>query len=187
MKGTVLEIIFRNADNGYCVLYMQGDVLPFTAVGVFPPITEGETLEMDGNWVKNSRYGEQFSVTSVKVLPPTSTEAIFKYLSSGLFKGVGEVTAYAIVEKFGSKSLDVIEHQPARLAEIKGISLKKALAIQESMLSLKEMQDTIVYLQNYGVTLNLAIKIFKAYDKSTAKIVETNPYKLVDDIDGVGF
>lgn len=103
MKGTVLEIIFRNADNGYCVLYMHGDVLPFTAVGVFPPITEGETLEMDGNWVKNSRYGEQFSVTSVKVLPPTSTEAIFKYLSSGLFKGVGEVTAYAIVEKFGSK------------------------------------------------------------------------------------
>lgn len=187
MKGTVLEVIFRNADNGYCVLYMQGDVLPFTAVGVFPPLTEGETLEMDGSWVKNSRFGEQFSVTSVKVLPPTSTEAIFKYLSSGLFKGVGEVTAYAIVEKFGAKTLDVIEKQPARLAEIKGISLKKAIAIQESMLNLKEMQDTIVYLQNYGVSLNLAIKIFKAYDKSTAKIIENNPYQLVDDIDGVGF
>lgn len=187
MKGTVLEVIFRNAENGYCVLYMQGDSMPYTAVGTFPPLTEGETLEMEGNWVRNSRFGEQFAVTSVKVLPPTSKEAIFKYLSSGLFKGVGEVTAYAIVEKFGEQALDVIEHYPAKLAQVKGVSLKKAISIQESMLNLKEMQDTIVFLQSYGVSLGLAIKIFKAYEKSTAKIVHDNPYQLVDDIEGVGF
>lgn len=187
MKGTVLEVIFRNADNGYCVLYMEGGGRFFTAVGVFPPLTEGEILDMEGNWVNNSRFGEQFRVTSVKVSPPTSKEAIFKYLSSGLFKGVGEVTAYSIVEKFGEKALDVIENSPQQLAAVKGISLKKALAIQEAMIGLKEMQDTIVYLQNYGVSLNLAIKIFKAYDKSTRRVVENNPYQLVDDIDGVGF
>lgn len=187
ITATVLDIIYTNAENGYSVILVEKDVQLITAVGIFPPVSDGEVLEMQGEWTQNSKFGEQFSVSEVKVLPPTTKDAVYKYLSSGLFKGIGETTAYAIVEKFGENALNHIENEPAKLAEVKGISLKKAMALNETYLSLKEMQSTIVYLQGYGVPLNIALKIFKAYEKGAKRILEDNPYQLIDDVDGIGF
>ena len=187
LTGTVLEIVYRNVENGYSVVWLDTNPMPCTAVGVFPPVASGEVVEVEGEWVNNSRFGEQFAVESVTVKPPATKDAVFKYLSSGLFKGIGEVTAYAIVEKFGENALNVIETDPARLAEVKGVSVKKAMAISETYMSLREMQETIVYLQGYGVPLNTALRIYKAYEAATRRVIEQNPYKLVDDVDGIGF
>lgn len=187
LSGTILEIVYRNIENGYSVVWLDVNPMPCTAVGVFPPVTAGEVVEVEGEWVNNAKFGEQFAVESVTVKPPTTKDAVFKYLSSGLFKGIGEVTAYAIVEKFGENALNVIETDPAKLAEVKGISVKKAMAINETYMSLREMQETIVYLQGYGVPLNTALRIYKAYEASTRRIIEQNPYRLVDDVDGIGF
>lgn len=187
ITGEVLDIIYRNAENGYSVILLESGVQLITAVGTFPPVINGELLELEGDWVHNSKFGEQFSATEVKVMPPTSKDSVFKYLSSGLFKGVGETTAYSIVEKLGEKALFYIENDPAKLAEIKGISLKKAMQIHETYLGLKDMQETILFLQGYGVPLNTALKIFKAYEKATKRIVQSNPYQLIDDVDGIGF
>ena len=187
LTGTVLEIVYRNVENGYSVVWLDTNPMPCTAVGVFPPVASGEVVDVEGEWVNNSRFGEQFAVESVTVKPPATKDAVFKYLSSGLFKGIGEVTAYAIVEKFGENALNVIETDPARLAEVKGVSVKKAMAISETYMSLREMQETIVYLQGYGVPLNTALRIYKAYESATRRVIEQNPYKLVDDVDGIGF
>ena len=187
LTGTVLEIVYRNVENGYSVVWLDTNPMPCTAVGVFPPVASGEVVDVEGEWVNNSRFGEQFAVESVTVKPPATKDAVFKYLSSGLFKGIGEVTAYAIVENFGENALNVIETAPARLAEVKGVSVKKAMAISETYMSLREMQETIVYLQGYGVPLNTALRIYKAYEAATRRVIEQNPYKLVDDVDGIGF
>ena len=187
LSGTVLEIVYRNIENGYSVVWLDVNPMPCTAVGIFPPITAGEVVEVEGEWVNNARFGEQFAVEQVTVKLPTTKDAVFKYLSSGLFKGVGEATAYAIVEKFGQNALNVIETDPAKLAEVKGVSVKKAMSIHEAYMSMRDMQDTIVYLQGYGVPLNTALRIYKAYEASTKRIIEQNPYRLVDDVDGIGF
>ena len=187
IKGTILEIVYRNVENGYSVVWLDVNPMPCTAVGVFPPVSVGEVVEAEGEWVNNSRFGEQFAVEHVEVKPPATKDAVFKYLSSGLFKGIGEVTAYAIVEKFGENALNIIETDPAKLAQVKGVSVKKAMSISETYMSLREMQETIVYLQGYGVPLNTALRIYKAYEASTRRIIEENPYRLVDDVDGIGF
>ena len=124
ISGTVLEIVYRNVENGYSVVWLDVNPMPCTAVGIFPPVTEGEIVEAEGEWVTNSKFGEQFAVEQVTVKPPTTKDAVFKYLSSGLFKGIGEVTAYAIVEKFGENALNIIATDPAKLADVKGSSVK---------------------------------------------------------------
>ena len=188
VKGSILDVIYTNAENGYSVISVDcGGGLIMTAVGIFPPVSVGENVELTGEITEDRRFGEQLSVSSVKMVKPSSVEAIFKYLSSGLFVGVGEVTAKAIVAEFGEQTLDIIECSPQKLANVRGVSLKKALAINEKYLSLKNMQDVIVYLQSYDVSLNLAIKIYKAYQDATKNILTANPYQMVDDIDGVGF
>ena len=187
VKGYVEEIVFRNVDNGYCVVYVNCEDQLVTAVGCFPPIEEGEYLEMNGDYTLNAKFGEQFNVTSCKIVHPDSAEAIVKYLSSGLFHGVGDVTARNIVDAFGAQSLDIIENYPNRLAQIKGLSLKKAIAIQEAYIVHKEQQATILYLQSFEISLNLALKIYKNYGDGTKRIIEKNPYQMVEDVDGVGF
>ena len=149
LKGYVEEIIFRNVDNGYCVIGVNAGGLLETAVGIFPPIEEGEYLEMKGNYSVNSKFGEQFNVKECKIAKPEEKEAIMRYLASGLFTGIGEVTARNIVDLFGAATLDVIENAPNKLAAVKGVSLKKAMAIYEAYIVHKEQQATIVYLQNY--------------------------------------
>lgn len=187
LKGYLEEIVFRNVDNGYCVIYVNADDVLVTAVGIFPPIEEGEYLEMNGEFVLNNKFGEQFNVSECKIIQPDSLESIFRYLSSGLFYGVGEVTAKNIVNTFGVKSLEIIENEPTKLAQIKGMSIKKAMAINEAFIVHKEQQATILYLQNFDISLNLALKIYKTYGDGTKRIIEKNPYQMVEDVDGVGF
>lgn len=187
VKGYVEEIIFRNIDNGYCVLLINAGNNLITAVGVFPPVEEGEYLEMQGEHVVNNKFGEQFNVSECKIVQPDSVESIYRYLSSGLFYGVGEVTAKNIVNTFGARALEYIEKDPVKLSQVKGLSLKKAMAINEAFIVHKEQQATILYLQNFDISLNLALKIYKTYGDGTKRIIEKNPYQMVEDVDGVGF
>ena len=187
VKGYVEEIIFRNIDNGYCVLLINAGNNLVTAVGVFPPVEEGEYLEMQGERVVNNKFGEQFNVSECKIVQPDSVESIYRYLSSGLFYGVGEVTAKNIVNTFGARALEYIEKDPVKLSQVKGLSLKKAMAINEAFIVHKEQQATILYLQNFDISLNLALKIYKTYGDGTKRIIEKNPYQMVEDVDGVGF
>lgn len=187
VKGYVEEIIFRNIDNGYCVLLINAGNNLVTAVGVFPPVEEGEYLEMQGEHVVNNKFGEQFNVSECKIVQPDSVESIYRYLSSGLFYGVGEVTAKNIVNTFGARALEYIEKDPVKLSQVKGLSLKKAMAINEAFIVHKEQQATILYLQNFDISLNLALKIYKTYGDGTKRIIEKKPYQMVEDVDGVGF
>ncbi len=186
IRGSVESIIFRNEENGYTVIELDWNGQPITCVGSFPMVAEGELLELEGEF-KPSKYGEQFSAVKVSVSSPETSEGIVRYLASGLIKGVGEVTASAIVREFGLGSLDVIEREPARLTKIRGISARKAAEISASVKQLRAMRSAVMYLQKLGISVNLAIKIYKAYGEDTEAKVEDNPYKLVEDIDGVGF
>lgn len=187
LKGEVVKVIFRNIDNGYTVLDLTCSGENITAVGIFPDVYEGMILELTGDYKFHSRHGMQFLAENVKVLPPSDTENIEKFLKSGLFKGIGEVTAGAIVKRFGDESLEIIENEPEKLAEIKGIGLKRAIGFSEDYKSRKNMQETLLFLQNFDISLNLALKIYKQYENATEKIIKENPYKLIDDIERVGF
>ena len=187
INGVIEEIIFRNGDNNYTVVMLNCSGEYVTAVGKFPLINEGENVELTGEFVAHSRYGEQFAVSEVKLKPPTSKQGIIRYLSSGLIKGVGPITATNIVNYFGEGTLDVIEFNPSRLAEVRGISPKKAQEIASEVASVKKMQNAVMLMQNYNISTNMAIKIFNYYGDSTDKILKNNPYKLTEDIDGIGF
>ncbi|MDE6967025.1 MAG: ATP-dependent RecD-like DNA helicase [Clostridia bacterium] len=187
VKGTVEKVIYRNAENGYSVMIISDSIISITAVGVVPPISEGEVVELEGDMISNPKYGEQLRISSAKVCLPDSLDSIAKYLSSGLFKGIGEVTADNIVDEFGEKTFEIIEKNPSKLTKAKGMSLSKAMQLHESFLELKDMQNTMVGLQKLDISLNLALKIYKIYGNSTLSIVNENPYKLVEDVDGIGF
>lgn len=187
IKGVVDSIIYHNSENGYSVIELNVAGNGITAVGSMPTITEGTTLELTGEMGFNNKYGEQFKIASARIVIPTDCESILRYLSSGLFKGVGEVTAFNIVDMFGEDTFKIIADEPAKLAKVAGVSYKKAIAIHETYTAYVEMQDTILYLQGLGISLNLALNIYKAYGKNTVNTVESNPYKLIEDIDGVGF
>lgn len=187
LKGIVEEIIYHNLENNYTVAVVNVNEEYITAVGKFPPVNGGECVEMTGDFSKHSKYGEQFSVKNIKLTPPNSIDGIIKYLSSGLIKGVGPITALNIVNTFGTSTLDIIEYNPARLVEIKGISETKAKDIADSFVNIKNMQNVIMFLQEYGISTNMAIKIYNHYGDKSEKILKSNPYKMVEDIDGVGF
>lgn len=187
IKGNVVDVIFRNADNGYSVVELACKGKLLTAVGKFPPVTEGQDLLLEGSYVMNPQFGQQFSATRISIAPPTSEESIIRYLSGGLFKGVGEVTAAAIVAEFGTDTLKVIESDPAALSRVRGVSLKKAMEINTSYHLLSDMQEAILFLQDLDISLNMAIKIYRIYEGDTKKIVTANPYRLVEDVDGIGF
>ncbi len=187
ISGTVEKVIFRNSENGYSVLIVSDASHSVTAVGVMPQITEGETLELEGDYSVNQKFGEQFNVKKATVCLPTGLDSIAKYLSSGLFKGIGEVTADAIVDEFGEDTFDIIEKKPIKLKSIRGVSAKKAMDIHETFISLKDMQNAILGLQKLDITLNMALKIYKIYGRATLDTINSNPYRLIEDIDGVGF
>lgn len=187
IRGTVEGLIFRNAENGYTVAAVDVHGLVITAVGIFPPITEGEEVYLQGEYKKNPRFGDQFVVTQVIVAPPNGRGNMIRYLSGGLFPGIGEVTATAIVDHFGRDTFDIIEFNFMRLTEVRGISTRKASAISTRYAELRRMQRAIMFLTEYHVSLNLAIKIYKYYEDLTESVVKTNPYKLVEDIEGIGF
>ena len=186
IEGVVEDIVFRNEDNGYTVINIDKAGELITAVGKFPSINEGESVSLNGHYV-SSKYGTQFAVTEFKVLPPQTEDAVIKYLSSGLIKGIGPVTARNIVSKFGKDTLTVIELNPLKLREVKGVSLAKAAEIGRTFNELKKMQNAVMYLQQFGISTNLSVKIFDQYKERTEQTVRENPYKLVEDVDGIGF
>ena len=187
-KGTVSAIIYRNEDNGYTVLNLETtDGSDLTCVGTFATLNVGAVLNVSGKVSVHTRYGEQLAVESYTVCDPTSKVGIVKYLSSGLIKGVGEVTANNIYEMFGNDTFGIIENNPMLLSKVKGISKKKAMDIANAVASLKNMQEQIMFLQSYGITVNLAVKIYNTYKSETKQLVLANPYRLIDDVDGVGF
>ena len=187
IEGNIEDIIFHNSDNGYTVLNIDYNGVLTTCVGKTANPSEGEYLELEGEFVKNGKYGEQFAFSSSRVSAPQSIEGIKRYLASGLIKGIGPVTAEAIVEKFREDTLSIIEFSPQRLAEVRGVSVNKAISIGESFNEIKNMQRVIMFLQEYNLTTNMSIKIFNTYGDKTIDIMSKNPYKLVEDIDGIGF
>lgn len=187
ISGTIENIIYRNSENGYTVLSLFSHGVEVTVSGKFPIVGKGERLELEGEFKVNPRYGEQFEATSVKVDEPTDTLTIEKYLSSGLIPGVGEVTARNIVKHFGEKTLEIIEESPKMLAGIKGISLKKANEIHIAYKEIKKMQQAVMFLQKYDISISMAVKIFGKYKDKTELVLSTNPYRLIDDIEGIGF
>ncbi len=195
IQGTVERITYRNEDNLYTVARVncegRGPAGPgrqiITVVGAFPFITVGETLLMKGEWTSHPEYGRQFKVESYESVVPATVKGIEKYLGSGLIKGIGPVTAKRLVRRFGSKTLDVIEHEPERLTEVEGIGPKKACTITKAFEEQKEIRRVMVFLADHGVTPGLAIKIFRHYGDASIQAVRENPYRLADDIHGVGF
>lgn len=185
--GNVENTVFRNIENGYSVINLSYNNKRLTVVGTLPEVYEGQTLELEGNFVVNKKFGEQFQVTDGKVVEPTTLPAIEKYLASGLIYGVGPVTAKRIVEEFGLDTLAVMEFNPVKLSKIKGISKQKAIEISNAYNDMKEMQNVIMFLQTNQISTNMAIKIYNIYKEKTIELVKSNPYQLVEDIEGIGF
>lgn len=186
--GYVEHIVYRNPDNGYTVFVVASkDTEEMSCVGYFSFINEGEYLEMEGKYTTHNMYGEQFVVSEFKVSEPADEEAIIRYLSSGAIKCVGETLAGRIVKKFGLKTMEIIEKEPERLAEVKGISERIAMIIYRQFEEQKDMRDAMLYLGKYGIRTNLAVKIYNTYGERMREVLQTNPYKLAEDIKGVGF
>jgi exodeoxyribonuclease V alpha subunit len=187
LKGIIFDIIYRNEDNGYTVALLETDKNVVTVTGSFPSDLTNESLLMYGKYVKHQKYGKQFQVEAYNVLLPTELDAIENYLSSGIIKGIGPSTAKKIVEAFGDETFSIIQNYPNRLMEIDGIGEVKAKAISESFVSQLDIKDIMMFLQEHNISPNYAVKIYKQYGKNTIKTVQENPYKLSEDIHGIGF
>ena len=186
LSGSIEHIVYRSEETGYTVAVVDVEGKPTTCVGSFPMLSEGEWLEAEGEFTE-SKYGTQFKVSRFRLKPPDNEDGIARFLASGLIRGVGEATASAIVSRFGKEALDVIEFSPARLAEIRGISERKALEISENFKSVRNVSASVIYLQQYGVTAAMALRIVKVYRERTEELVGKNPYRLIEDVDGIGF
>lgn len=187
ISGYVEGITYRNEDNGYTVLTLSYGKKEIKCTGNFGYIAEGEYLEIEGEEVFHDIYGEQIKVISYKVIPATDELSLRKYLGSGAIKGLGLVLADRIVDKFGEETLRIIEEEPERLAEIRGITLRKAMDICQQIEEKKDMRDVMLFLQGYGITPTLSNKIYNMYGQKVYDIIKTNPYRLADDLSGVGF
>ena len=187
LAGYVEHIIYRNADNGYTVLNLVSGENEITCVGIFSAIAEGENIEAQGEYTEHPTYGQQFKVTSFEEKAPEDEEAIERYLGSGAIKGIGLAMAARIVRRFKEDTFRIIEEEPERLAEIKGISNRKAMEIASQVNEKRDLRQAMIFLQQYGITMNLAVKVYQAYGQDVYGIIRENPYRLADDIDGVGF
>ncbi len=187
LTGYVENIIFRNADNGYTVMEFAADEMLTTCVGLFPVINEGENLIVRGEYTNHPTYGKQLKVSSYDVTEPTDEASMERYLGSGAIKGIGPKLATRIVHTFGAETFRIIEEEPERLAEVKGISRVKAMEISDQIVSTRDIRNIMIFLDKYGIHGNLAIKIYKRFGNETYKILQSNPYRLADEIAGVGF
>ncbi len=187
VKGIIEHIIFRNEENGYTVLSLRSKGKELTLVGFFQSVNEGESIEAFGRFTAHVSYGEQFKVESYEIREPEGREAVERYLGSGAIKGIGKALAARIVRKFGEETLRILEEEPERLAEIKGISMKKARDIAKQADAQRSQRAAMLFLQQYGVSLALGVKIYTKYGEEMYSILRENPYRLAEDIDGVGF
>ena len=187
VKGFVERIKFRNEENGYTVLSIADGKDETILVGTFHYISEGEMVEATGTMIEHPVYGEQLQMESYEIQTPEDNAAIERYLASGAIKGVGASLATRIVKKFKADTFRVMEEEPERLSEVKGISEKIAMLIGEQVAAKKEMRQAMMFLQEYGISMNLAVKIYQEYGPRMYSILKENPYRLADDIPGVGF
>ncbi|SHI47679.1 SF1B family DNA helicase RecD2 [Parasporobacterium paucivorans] len=192
VKGYIEKIVYRNADNGYTVLSlsMSGEDSfedEITCVGYFAAVDEGEFIEASGEFSNHSLYGEQLNVDSYSVKSPDDIDSIRKYLGAGSIKGLGEALADRIVRKFGLETFEIMEKQPERLAEVKGISTRKAMEIADQVEEKKDLRQAMIFLQKYGVSLSMAVKIYEQYGSGLYAVIRDNPYKMADEIAGIGF
>ena len=186
LRGEIKSVIFRSEDTGYTVLDMRMEDSVYTVVGNFPPVSEGQNIRVEGKFQTKTVYGRQFFADKVFVSAPSRIDGIRRFLGSGLIHGLGPITAEAIVDRFGVNSLEMMKF-PVELSKVRGISLRKATEFGMEYTKIMRMQDSIVFLQELGISINLALKIYRVYEDKTEDFVRKNPYMLVDDIDGVGF
>lgn len=186
IKGYVEHIVYQS-DNGYTVFHMISEGDEITCVGTMKGLTVGETIEAEGEGISHPVYGSQFKIVSYKVIPPEDAESMRRYLASGAIKGVGASLADRIIKKFGADTFRIMEEEPERLAEVKGISERIAREISAQMEEKKELRSALVYLQQFGISNTLAVKIYQEYQDRLYQVMQTNPYRLAEDISGVGF
>ncbi|NLZ81662.1 MAG: ATP-dependent RecD-like DNA helicase, partial [Clostridiales bacterium] len=187
IEGYVEKIVYRNEDNGYTVLSLMDDGDEITCVGTFHYIGEGELIEAEGSYIDHPMYGEQFQVEQYEIKAPEDTLSIERYLGSGAIKGIGAVLAARIVKRFKADTFRIIEEEPERLSEVKGISERMASQICEQLEEKKDMRKAMIFLQKYGISSSLAVKIYNQYGPQMYTVMQQNPYKLADDIAGIGF
>lgn len=187
INGYVEHIIFQNQENGYTVLNLVSEGEEVTCVGIFKGLTQGETISAQGDYIEHPVYGNQFKVSCYETVAPKDSVSMERYLGSGAVKGVGAALASRIVKKFGDDTFRIIEEEPERLAEVKGISERKAREIAVQMEEKKDLREALVYLQQYGISNTLAVKIYDTYGMELYGIMKENPYRLAEDINGVGF
>lgn len=187
IEGTIEDIIYKNESNGYTVCEIQGVKDIVIAVGYMPFLNAGETIKASGKWVTHPEYGDQFKVELYEKVLPQTVDAIEKYLASGIVKGVGPATAAKIVQQFGTATIQIINTSPQRLSEVKGISLDKALSIGQAFDEQRGLREVVMFLQEYGISPSVCIKIHKAYADSAVDRLKENPYRLCEDVFGIGF
>lgn len=187
IKGFIEHIIYRNPDNGYTVLNLIADGEEITCVGFFKTMDQGETIEAEGSCITHPLYGEQFKIERYEIVPPEDVVSIERYLGSGAVKGVGEALAARIVKRFGTDTYRIIEEEPERLAEVKGISERKAREIAVAVYEKRDAREAMTFLQKYGISNTLAIRIYESYGAQLYGILKENPYQLAEDIHGIGF
>lgn len=186
-EGIIKSIIYRNEENGYTVLSLQTSDSPITCTGIMPFFNENDQIIVEGELIYHDKYGEQINVESARIKKPSGKKAIISYLSSGNIESIGKKTAELIYEKFGDKSIDVVFNETEKLLSIQGIGKKKLEKIKESTIDARDSREALLYLQGLNISFNLANKIYKTYTDNTISIVKTNPYKLSEDISGIGF
>jgi helicase, putative, RecD/TraA family len=187
VTGYVEHIVYRNEENGYTVFRLNSEDEAVTCTGTFPYMNEGEMLELHGDFIVHSIYGEQLQVAQYEVKEAQDMVSMERYLGSGAIKGVGVALADRIVRKFKGDTFRIIEEEPERLAEVKGVSERKAREIAEQMMGKKNMRQGMMYMQKYGISLKLAAKIYEHYGKTIYSVLEENPYQIADHVPGVGF
>ena len=187
LRATINETMFRNEENGYTVLQCRAGRESVTVVGIMPEVAPGEQALFRGEWMTHPQYGKQFKAAACEIMAPSTLLGVERYLGSGLIRGVGPATARLVVQQFGLKTMDILSEHPERLVEIAGIGPKRAAQIAESFREQYATRQVMVYLQSYGVSPSLAVKISKAYGNRAKEIIQENPYRMVEDIEGVGF
>ncbi len=186
-KGFVEHIIYKNPTNGYGVINLVSDESEITCTGIFTRLDEGECIEAQGEYVEHAVYGTQFKVAQYVVVPPEDAVAVERYLASGAIKGVGASLAARIVKRFGNDTFRIIEEEPERLVEVKGISERKAREIAEQVEEKRDVREAMIFLQKYGISNTLAVKIYNQYGMRLYKVMQENPYQLAEDVSGIGF
>ena len=186
-KGYVEHIVFRNSENGYTVFQLIESDEELTCVGSFPMLAEGEFIKVSGSKKEHPLYGSQIYVEQMEILSPEDETAMERYLASGAIKGIKKALAARIVKRFKGDTFRIMEEEPERLSEIKGISERMAREIAQQMSDKKEMRQTMMFLSQYGISTALSVKIYQKYGARTYQVVQENPYRLADDISGVGF